>query len=85
MLRISVTGSDGDEVTLRLEGELRGPWVDEVRQSCDDFLARGGKLTLELSQVSFVDRAAIDLLKSLEARNVVLKDGSPFVNEALTR
>jgi hypothetical protein len=35
MLMIRVIDSGDTNRTLRLEGKLQGPWVDELRQACD--------------------------------------------------
>lgn len=65
--------------TLRLEGHLGGPWVDELRRSCDRVFSRGKRLTLNLSEVSFIDRDGVALLRALKRREVEVRDCSPFV------
>ena len=83
MLRIwSVEPPEGT-VILRLEGRLIGPWVEELRRSCDRVLPAGVKLTLDFSEVSFVDRNGIELIRTLGKRNVALLNCSPFVAEQL--
>jgi len=83
MLRIwSVEPPEGT-VILRLEGRLIGPWVEELRRSCDRVLPTGAKLTLDFSEVSFVDRKGIELIRTLGNRNVALLNCSAFVAEQL--
>ena len=82
MLKIVVVET-GDAARLRIEGEVIGPWVDEVRRSCESALARGAALTLDLTDVSFVDRDGAGLLRSLVRRGAVLLNGSVFVDEQL--
>jgi len=83
MLRIwSVEPPEGT-VILRLEGRLIGPWVEELRRSCDRVLPTGAKLTLDFSEVSFVDRKGIELIRILGNRNVALLNCSAFVAEQL--
>jgi hypothetical protein len=67
---------------LQLEGQIIGPWVEELRRTCDQQLAAGA-LSLDLSHVSFVERRGVELLQSLGARGVPLLRCSPFVTELL--
>jgi ABC-type transporter Mla MlaB component len=60
-----------------------GPWVVEVRRCCEEFLAKGRRLALDLANVSFVDRDGIVLLQELVGRRVALVNCSPFLVEQL--
>lgn len=82
MLKIVVVEA-GNAATVRLEGKVIGPWVEEVRRPCARALARGAALTLDLTDVSFVDRDGAGLLRSLGGRGAVLLNGSVFVGEQL--
>lgn len=79
MLRIWFTESPDERVTLRLEGRLVGPWVAELRRSCEHVLRRNGRLTLDLGNLSFVDGDGVALVRSLAARDVTLLNCSAFV------
>ena len=68
---------------LRLEGQVRGPWVEALRTSCEQMLARGKGLVLDLTEVSFVDMDGVALCRHLRERNVVFVHCSPFVAEQL--
>ena len=83
MLRISVEKSSGQSRTLLLEGQLTGPWVEELSRSCDDALHEGKHLTLDLSAVSLVGRDGIALLRKLKIRNVAVMNCSLFVANQL--
>jgi ABC-type transporter Mla MlaB component len=83
MLRIAETGTATQGATLQLEGQLIGPWVDELRRACENLLGRGGGLSLDLARVSFVDRAGVELLLGLQRRRVALLHCSRFVREQL--
>ena len=83
MLRISLLEALDQIVTLRLEGQVRGPWVEELRQACEQLLARGRALLLDLSDVSFIDMDGVALCRRLRARNVGIVHCSPFVAEQL--
>ncbi len=83
MLRISESSLNGKEATLRLEGSVVGPWVEEVRKACEQLLGASRALTLDLADVSFADRDGIVLLHELNSRAVRLVNCSPFLNEQL--
>jgi anti-anti-sigma regulatory factor len=84
MLRITVVESSSKHARLRVEGRVTGPWVEELRRSCDMHgLEDGMRLTLDLADVSFVDPAGIEFLKELRSRCVTLLSPSPFVAEQL--
>ncbi|HXX22683.1 MAG TPA: STAS domain-containing protein [Terriglobia bacterium] len=83
MLRISVVDSTSDAMTLLLEGQVTGDAVDALNSSCDQALAEGRRLTLDLTGVSFVDRKGVALLHRLAARQVRVVNCSGFVAERL--
>ena len=75
--------STGNAVTLLLEGKVIGDAVDELNSSCDQALAEGRRLTLDLGGVSFIDRAGVALFHRLAARHVSIVNCSGFVAEQL--
>ena len=83
MVRITVTDSTPDALTLLLEGQLIGETVDEFELSCEQTLASGQRLTLDLAGVSFVDRKGVALFHRLATRNVSIVNCSGFVAELL--
>jgi hypothetical protein len=83
VLRISQVASPDATVTLRLEGQVRGPWVEELRSVCDQVLATESALSLDLTEVSFLDRQGVALCRRLRARHVALLHYSHFVAEQL--
>lgn len=87
MLKISrVSESDGSLV-LRLEGQVTGPWVDELQRSCAEAVPNNGnesrQLILDLSGVSFLDASGIALLRQLATGHVSITNYSVFVAEQL--
>jgi hypothetical protein len=81
MLKITeICLADGGTI-LRLEGRISGPWVDEVRRSCERVLARGWSVTLDLYGVSFIERSAEPLLRELMSRPVIFINCSAFLIE----
>jgi ABC-type transporter Mla MlaB component len=83
MLRISFIESADHSVALRLEGQIVGPWVEELRNSCERVLTQGKRLTLDFADLSFVDREGIALLRALAERRVEFANCSRFVAELL--
>jgi len=83
MLRISENGSSDETTTLRLEGQMIGQCVAEAQNVCEQFLAAGRKLRLDLAEMLFVDRSGIALLQDLMRRQVTLANCSPFLTEQL--
>jgi hypothetical protein len=84
MMRITVVESSGSAVTLRVEGQITGSWVEELRKACDAHTSPNEiPLSLELADVSFADAAGIELLKKLRARGVDLIRTTAFMVEQL--
>jgi anti-anti-sigma regulatory factor len=69
--------------TLRLEGQLIGPWVKELEHSCADARTNGARLVLDLAGVSFIDNDGLAFLQSLTDRAVALINPSHFVAQQL--
>lgn len=82
MLKIVTIGSEAHRATVQLEGQIIGPWVDELERTCDRLLL-DGPIALDLAHVSFVERRGVELLRSLGARGVPLLYCSTFVTEQL--
>jgi anti-anti-sigma regulatory factor len=58
MLKITNDQNAGRGAVLRLEGQVAGRWVNELRLACSD---RGitAPLTLDLKNVTFIDAAGV--------------------------
>jgi hypothetical protein len=83
VLKISFIEALDKAVTIRLEGQVRGPWVEELRRSCEQSLAKGRRLLPDLTEVSFVDMDGVALCRYLRDRDVTILCCSPFVAEQL--
>lgn len=83
MVRITITDSRPDALTLLLEGQLIGEAVDELDLSCERALAAGQRLTLDLAGVSFIDRKGVAFFHRLATRGVSIVNCSGFVAELL--
>jgi hypothetical protein len=84
MLRITVVESSKIAVTLRVEGRITGPWVEELRTVCNVHTSPDDvQLSLELADIAFADAAGIALLRELRNRGVGLIRTTPFLAEQL--
>jgi hypothetical protein len=84
MLRVTVVESSQIAVTLRVEGRIAGPWVEELRTACSvHSFPDEVQLSLELEDISYADAAGIELLKQLRNRGAGLIRTTPFLAEQL--
>lgn len=77
----SVAASDG--ITLKVEGKLLGPWVDELQTACAQAGQKSPQTRLDLTNVTYMDLAGRDLLDALRASGVAIVACSSFVAELL--
>ena len=82
MLKISELAVE-HAVTLKLEGRLIGPWVEALRDVCENRLQDGRRWQLDCTDVSYADRAGVFLLLKLQAHGVELMNCSSFLAEEL--
>jgi len=86
MLKISRTddGATSTQPTLKLEGHVRGRWVEELRRVCFEVLASPHeRLMLDLADVAFIDAAGLALFEELAERKVAFTNCSMFAAEQL--
>jgi anti-anti-sigma regulatory factor len=86
MLRISRVAGPTNATVLRLEGQIVGAWVDELKQACEDCRSADhdrSPLILDLREVSFLDAEAIALLRQLVTGGASLTNYSVFLAEQL--
>jgi anti-anti-sigma factor len=84
VLRIFQATTVDGSVVLRLEGKVRGPWVDELRELASEILGKPAtRLVLDLSEVSFIDTDGLRLLRELSSRHVSLNNCSLLVAQQL--
>ena len=89
MLRINIgtTAEDKAPTILRLEGQVTGAWVDELRRVCNESIGNDRSdqpaLVLDLVGVFFIDADGVALFHELAARRVTVINRSLFVTEQL--
>jgi anti-anti-sigma factor len=84
MLRISRT-STGGRITFKLEGEVNGRWVEELRNEWHRTLSgdTDGEVVVDLANVSSIDAAGLELFREMAARCVAVTNRSLYVAELL--
>jgi ABC-type transporter Mla MlaB component len=85
MLRISVIDAAGEPITLSLDGQISGRWVELLQRTCEVQLTKGPPVTMDLKNVSFADRDGIALLRSLTDRRVEIQNALPFIVEQIRK
>ena len=79
MLRISVASDSSQAIQFQLEGNLAGPWVEELRRLADDALSQEKAVSIDLSGVRFVDTQGVALLREFSRRRISQVNCSQFV------
>ena len=85
VLRITAmdTGGCDSTRTLKLEGKLKGPWVDEVSRACEESRTPPDCLRLDLADVTFIDSAGLKLLDDLVRRGATIVGCTGFIADLL--
>ena len=79
MLKITRT-SAGGRITLRLDGRLVGPWVEEFRKALD--ACGDAAITVDLSDTTFADGRGREAVADARARGARIITAGPLM-EAL--
>jgi hypothetical protein len=70
-------------LTIKVEGQLLGPWVPVVRDACRARGRRSGRLLLDLAAITYADAAGVQLLRDLVGEGVEIAACSGFIGELL--
>jgi ABC-type transporter Mla MlaB component len=79
VLKISVASDSSQTVQFQLEGNLAGPWVEELRRLANEAIAQEKTVSLDLGGVRFVDVQGVALLREFSRRHVSQVNCSQFV------
>jgi anti-anti-sigma regulatory factor len=85
MLRITQVSEDSDQVCLKVEGRVTGDWVSELDRTCGSCLSQRRHITLDVSDVTYIDRQGVETLKRILGENVRLRGASLLVQALLGR
>ncbi len=82
---LMITQSEGSDLTrtLKLEGNLLGPWIGELESACRSSQASMDRVRLDLFGVTFVDAEGARLLENLIRDGATVIACSGFVAELL--
>ena len=83
MLRIVITENQTVR-TLKLDGTLAGPWVEELRRTWVEVLRMQSKtLELDLDATVSADDAGLKLLHAMKSSNVGMRGLSPYLRRLM--
>ncbi len=85
MIKVTRVLSNESAVTLRVEGSVRGPDLEELRRECRDATADGTPLVVDLSGVSFMDAAGAEWMRQMRAQGARLTGCRGLVDQLLRR
>jgi ABC-type transporter Mla MlaB component len=83
VLKITIIEATDELVALHLEGKVSGKWVECLENTCAAELKNAARAVIDLSGVSFLDRAGIILLKNLSECGVEIVNALPFITEQI--
>lgn len=64
---------------MELQGRLVGPWVDELRRVTRETGPGCDQVVLDVSDLSFVDRGGVALLRELTTHGIHLDGVTPYI------
>ena len=79
MLKITQDGEIPEIVRLRLYGRFTGEYVPEVEKALVQNGNKSKKCALDLTNVTFVDRAAMEFLRAAQSRKIKLENLPAYV------
>jgi anti-anti-sigma regulatory factor len=79
VLKITTVQEDSKSLRVQLYGQFTGEYVALVEQALSGDGNSNGKVALDLSKVTFVDRAGMKFLCSAISRNVALENIPSYV------
>ena len=79
MLKISPTQENDKSFKVRLCGQLTKEYLPEVERLLADEAGTYPKLSIDLANVTFVDREAMKFLCSAKSRNIAIENCPSYV------
>jgi hypothetical protein len=69
--------------TLKLEGKVLAPWVDELRRLCTETPRQLTQIHLDLDAVTFLDESGAELMRELVRQGITIARCSEFIAHLL--
>ena len=79
MLKMTAVRENEQTITLKLEGRIVGPWVEELEKECEKCLLKKNCLILDLSEVSYIDERGINTIRGFLGPRIQSVGGSLFL------
>jgi len=77
---VRITSDEHDDcILVRVEGSLRGPWVDELERLWGRTRQRGRRVRVSLAEVLYVDDAGKALLARMFQNGTELMASGPYM------
>jgi ABC-type transporter Mla MlaB component len=83
MLRVSRIVGGGCGETIKLEGSLHGPWVEDVRKAYDSSVNQASRIRLDLAALTYLDEDGRVLLCEWIRRGAEVTACSRYVSAVL--
>ena len=83
MLKITKIQESKSDVLLKLEGKITAQWATLLDGVCRSYLRQEQALSLDCSNVDFVDARGVEVLNNLPRKQVTLMSAPGFVTELL--
>ena len=83
MLRLTRTQERPHQVTLKAEGRMVAEWVDLLEAECLELASGERQVLLDLGDVSYLDRHAVEILRRLTNGQISIVNCSPLLEELL--
>ena len=83
MLKITMIESTEGAVKIRVDGQIKGEGVKLLQRTCKAELENGLRLSVDLQNVTFVDRDGVTVLRTLKQYNVQFLNAPLFVSEQI--
>ncbi len=79
MLKITTSRDNPKSLRVHLCGQFTGEYVSELQKALETENTEIGKIALDLSNVTFVDREAMVFLCAAKSRNVAIENIPSYV------
>ena len=83
MVRITTLADEGQNIRLKVEGRIVGSWVSELDQACRSLPVQKMMVLLDFSNVSFIDRHGVEVVKRILSERFEILGASRLVQALL--
>ena len=79
MLKITKQAEKAGVSRVSLHGHFIGEYIPEVEKALSEDGGKGGKLALDLRNVTFVDRTAMEFLRRAKSKKIRIENTPSYV------